>query len=128
MQAAWWWSDTWKPYARHRSGGPLRAHVHQGQPPRPGWCAAPASWTLGNGDELKKPAILVLEDQNEDDKNAVCVYIDRLKVGCLARRLAKSYRDRLKVQQLPTGHYKCDALIVGGWDRGGATRDISVCG
>jgi hypothetical protein len=75
-----------------------------------------------NGHELKKQAILVLEDENDNDKNAVCVYIDGLRVGYLSRRLAKGYRDRLKGQNLPNGHYRCDALIVGGWDRGGGDK------
>lgn len=40
------------------------------------------------------------------------------------------YRKQLAKQDAPIGHYWCDALIVGGWDRGGgdkgqvAARDI----
>lgn len=76
----------------------------------------------GRSDEsarLSKQAILVLEDDNAHDKNAVCVFIDGLRVGYLSRDMAKSYRRRLKQQSLPIAHYRCDALIVGGWDRGG---------
>jgi hypothetical protein len=68
--------------------------------------------------ELRKKAILALEDDNPHDKNAVCVRIDGLRVGYLPRAMAKMYRKRLAKQDAPIGHYWCDALIVGGWDRG----------
>lgn len=67
--------------------------------------------------KLRKQAILVLEDDNTHDKNAVRVYIDGLTVGYLSRETAKVYRRQLKRQKLPIGNYTCDAMIVGGWDR-----------
>jgi hypothetical protein len=72
--------------------------------------------------ELRKQAVLALEDDNPHDKNAVCVRIDGLRIGYLSREMAKSYRRQLKKQQLPIAHYWCDALIVGGWERGGGDR------
>ncbi len=72
--------------------------------------------------EIRKRAILALEDDNPVDSSAVCVRIDGLRVGYLSRKMARSYRKKLKQQNLPMGHYYCDALIVGGWDRGGGDR------
>jgi len=75
-----------------------------------------------NGANIQKSAILALEDENPHDSNAVCVRIDGFRVGYLPRAMAKSYRTRIKSQNLPTGHYYCKAVIVGGWDRGGRDR------
>lgn len=73
--------------------------------------------------QLHKKAVLALEDDNQHDKDAVCVRIDGLRVGYLPRPMAKMYRKRLAEQNAPIGHYPighylCEALIVGGWDRG----------
>jgi hypothetical protein len=68
--------------------------------------------------ELRKKAVLALEDDNPHDKNAVCVRIDGLRVGYLPRTMAKMYRKRLAEKNAPIGHYWCEAIIVGGWDRG----------
>jgi hypothetical protein len=65
---------------------------------------------------------LALEDDNPHDKNAVRVRIEGLRVGYLPRPMAKMYRERLAEQSAPIGHYWCEALIVGGWDRGGGDR------
>ena len=74
------------------------------------------------GADLRKQAVLALEDDNPHDKNAVCVRIDGLRVGYLPRPMAKMYRKRLAEQNAPIGHYLCEALIVGGWDRGRGDR------
>ena len=71
------------------------------------------------GHQLEKLAILILEDDNLHDAKAVRVDVDGRTVGYLSRRLARGYRARLKAQSLPVGNYTCQALIVGGWDRGG---------
>lgn len=68
--------------------------------------------------EVRKRALLVLEDDNRHDSKAVCVRIDGLRVGYLSREMARSYRAQLKKQELPIANYWCEALIVGGWDRG----------
>lgn len=72
-----------------------------------------------DGWELKKRALLALEDDNPHDPRAVRIDIDGRTVGYLSRRFAKGYRDRLELQKLPPGNFTCPALIVGGWDRGG---------
>lgn len=64
-------------------------------------------------------ATLLLDDGNAHDKNAVKVYIDGMVVGHLDREMAKSWRPQLRKQGLPVGNYTCDALVVGGWDKGG---------
>lgn len=62
-------------------------------------------------------AVLHLEDSNPHDNLAVRVDIDGRTVGYLSRKDARSYRKQLK--QL--GHErllcKCDAKVVGGWQR-----------
>jgi len=75
-----------------------------------------------NSAKLRKRAILALEDDNPHDANAVCVRIDGLRVGYLPRRFAKSYREQLTKANAPKGHYWCEAIIVGGWDRGRGDR------
>jgi hypothetical protein len=72
--------------------------------------------------ELRKRAVLALEDDNPHDAKAVCVRIDGQRVGYLSRKMARAYRQQLAKQQLPIGHYYCDALIVGGWNRGRGDR------
>jgi hypothetical protein len=68
--------------------------------------------------EVRKQALLVLEDDNRHDSNAVCVRIDGLRVGYLSREMARGYRSQLKKQGIPLANYWCEAAIVGGWDRG----------
>lgn len=68
--------------------------------------------------QITQRATLVLEDDNPHDRNAVKVYIDTLSVGHLDREMAQGWRAQLRKQKLPLGHFTCDALIVGGWDKG----------
>ncbi len=69
--------------------------------------------------EFECIASLVCEDDNPHDSNAVAVYINGQKVGHLARPVAAGFRDIQRrhgwVGQIVTA----DAMIVGGWDRGG---------
>ena len=67
-------------------------------------------------------ALLVLENENPHDSNAVRVDIDGETVGYLSRREAKQYRVRLKEAGYPELRGRCDAIIVGGWDRGRGDR------
>jgi len=67
-------------------------------------------------------AVLVLEDENPHDSKAVRVDIDGETVGYLPRREARQYRLRLKEAGYPELRGRCDAIIVGGWDRGGGDR------
>lgn len=56
-------------------------------------------------------AVLVQEDQNQFDSNAVAIYIDDRKVGYLSRTDAKRYR---KNKAHGGAHGVCPAVIVGG--------------
>jgi hypothetical protein len=58
-------------------------------------------------------AHLVPENDNPHDKNAVRVDIQERTVGYLSREHAKAYRKRLG-----ESIGRCQAEIVGGWDRG----------
>jgi hypothetical protein len=70
----------------------------------------------------KVKALLVLEDENPHDNKAVRVDIDGETVGYLARREARQYRARLKEAGYPSLLGRCDAIIVGGWERGRGDR------
>lgn len=70
----------------------------------------------------KVKALLVLEDGNPHDSEAVRVDIDGETVGYLARKEARQYRARLKEAGYPSLLGRCDAIIVGGWDRGRGDR------
>ncbi len=67
-------------------------------------------------------AVLHLEDSNPHDNQAVRVAIGGNTVGYLSRKDARSYRKQLK--QL--GHErilcKCNAMVVGGWQRSRTDR------
>jgi hypothetical protein len=74
------------------------------------------------GARVKTTAVLVLDDNNPYDSQAVRVEIHGYVVGHLSRENARQYRKRLE----EAGHAKitasCKALIVGGWDRGNGDR------
>jgi hypothetical protein len=72
-----------------------------------------------DGVHKKVTATLVLEDANPHDREAVCVKVGRQRVGYLTRENARQYRAKLKEAGHPGVLATCDALIVGGWDRGG---------
>ena len=62
-------------------------------------------------------AMLILEDDNPYDRNAVRVDIQGKTVGYLSRENAKEYRKRIKEAGHPDISALCSAKIVGGWDR-----------
>jgi hypothetical protein len=66
-------------------------------------------------------ASLVCENTNPYDAKAVRVEILGQKVGYLARDRARLYRRRFGQRTVV-----CDALIVGGWDRGDSVGDFGV--
>jgi len=72
-----------------------------------------------NGVEKYVTAQLVLEDSNRYDRMAVRVDIEGQTVGYLSRENAREYRRQLKRAGHPDLTVTCDALIRGGWDRGG---------
>jgi hypothetical protein len=71
-----------------------------------------------DGVEVYVQALLVFENDNPHDANAVKVFIGHTLVGYLKRTDAKSYRQQI----LKAGRGElvgcCAAKIVGGWDRG----------
>ena len=70
------------------------------------------------GHTLKVRAQLILVDGNVYDPNAVGVFVDCKLVGYIPRDVAPYLRaelPRISPDQRPV---TCDAVIVGGWDRG----------
>lgn len=63
-------------------------------------------------------AMLIPEPWNAYDRNAVRVEIDGRKVGYFAREDAAAYQQDMAALGLSGRMAICDALIVGGWDRG----------
>ncbi len=72
-----------------------------------------------DGEDRIIDAILVLEDTNPHDKNAVRIEIRGMTVGYLSRDHAMQYRKKLKRAGHPKIKGTCSANIRGGWDRGG---------
>jgi hypothetical protein len=63
-------------------------------------------------------ATLMPEPRNKFDKNAIAIQLDGQTVGYLARTMARSYGPLVR-RLLDEGHLgQCQAVIVGGWDRG----------
>ena len=70
------------------------------------------------GHELIIEAVLVPEDDNPYDKNAIRVDISGKTVGHLSRENAIQYRIKLEQAGYSGIMAKCSAMITGGWDRG----------
>lgn len=70
------------------------------------------------GTNLVVDAVLILENTNIYDKNAVLVAINGLKVGYLSRENAIAYRKKIASLNQPNSSFGCKAKIVGGWDDG----------
>lgn len=64
-------------------------------------------------------AVLVLDDANPYDAQAVKVLINDPLVGYLSREDARTHRWRLKGFDRDGAAIRCPAVIRGGWDRGG---------
>ena len=71
-----------------------------------------------DGADHECTAVLVLEDQNPHDENAVAVQIDGQKVGHLSRKDAKKFRQFMARAGLREA--ACGAVITGGWKRKGS--------
>lgn len=76
--------------------------------------------------ELACTAHLIPEPENKHDRNAIRVDIAGLTVGYLSRDDAEELGERLRAQGLHGKVVAANALIVGGWDRGG--RDVGHFG
>lgn len=81
---------------------------------------------IEGGVDVLTTAVLVKDDNNKFDKNAVAVFIvpefpgKGIQVGYLDRSSAKKYRgDLSKLTECADGLLLCRAKIVGGWDNHG---------
>jgi hypothetical protein len=72
--------------------------------------------------QVEVKALLIPDDNNPHDSEAVRVDIQDETVGYLDRETARSYRERMAEAELTGVVLRCDAIIVGGWDRGGGDR------
>lgn len=72
-----------------------------------------------DGKQHRCVATLVLEDENPYDKKAVRVDINGETVGHLSKSDARRYRKTIAQLGLKSRRAKVQALIVGGWSRGG---------
>jgi hypothetical protein len=67
-------------------------------------------------------ALLVLDDANPYDSQAVKVVVSGYQVGHLSREGARAYRRMLSNEGHPRAAANCAALIVGGWERSNGDR------
>ena len=73
-----------------------------------------------NGVDMETDALIVFDNGNPHDAQAVKVVIDGGAVGHLSREAARSFRKRIAHSQFKQHEqFRCKALIRGGWDRGG---------
>jgi hypothetical protein len=63
-------------------------------------------------------AHLIHEDSNPYDNKAIRIDIQGMTVGYLSRTLAREFRKQLFESGYPGKPASCNAIIVGGWDRG----------
>lgn len=63
-------------------------------------------------------AVLIFENTNPHDSNAIRVDIQGMTVGYLSREHAKQFRRQWKQEGLPEVPATCRAIIKGGWYRG----------
>lgn len=75
-----------------------------------------------NSARQKVEAFLVPEDDNPHDSKAVRVYVQDQTVGYLDRETAHSFRLEMAEVGMTGVAAKCNAIIVGGWDRGDGDR------
>lgn len=76
------------------------------------------------GHRLETEASLVLEYGGPHAPKAVRVEIDGHTVGYVERRVARALWETLAENELNKKATTCDALIVGGWDRGNGHRGL----
>lgn len=74
------------------------------------------------GHRLSVIALLVPENDNPHDSEAVMVQIEGHRVGYLGRTTARSFREALGAVAPEGSLARCQALILGGCDRGHGDR------
>ncbi len=67
------------------------------------------------GHEEELTASLILDDGNSYDNKAVRIEIEGDTVGFLSRSNARKFRKRYATRKSP---FRCEAIILGGWNRG----------
>ena len=72
-----------------------------------------------DGHEMKVEAVLIHDDHNPSDNKAIAVSINGEIVGYLSKQHARRFRKLMADAGGPGSPAVCDALIVGGWNRGG---------
>lgn len=75
-----------------------------------------------NGRTVTVAALLVLEDSNPHDANAVRVEIEGEHVGYLSRENARRYRADLASAGEPHARVRCAARIIGGFETASGER------
>jgi|CXWL01.1.fsa_nt_gi hypothetical protein len=75
-----------------------------------------------SGRTLIVDALLILDDENPHDANAVRVEIDGALVGYLNRENARRYRADLVAAGTPSVTVRCRARIVGGFETSSGDR------
>lgn len=78
------------------------------------------------GEEKQIKAMLILENNNPKDKNAIRVEINGLTVGYFDKVDAAEFRKALKKTSIGNTPIQCDALIVGGWKRKNSVGNYGV--
>lgn len=71
------------------------------------------------GHHMEVEAILIQDDCNPYDNKAIAVSIEGEIVGYLSREHARQFRKLMAEAGGARSPAVCDALIVGGWNRGG---------
>jgi len=72
-----------------------------------------------DGHRMEVEAMLIHDDDNPYDNKAIKVCIEGSLVGHLSQELAREFRNRMDEAGYPGMSAVCNALIVGGWYRGG---------
>lgn len=72
-----------------------------------------------DGENRIVEAVLVLDDSNPYDPNAVRVDIKGMTVGYLSKEVAPHFREHMTSLGHRSTSFQCRANIRGGWDRGG---------
>ena len=72
-----------------------------------------------DGHRKEVEVMLLHDDENQYDDKAIAIFIDGEPVGHLDRKTARNFRAQM-IEAGATGMpAACQAIIVGGWDRGG---------
>ena len=78
------------------------------------------------GEDREIDVLLILENTNQFDNNAVQVQVQGRTVGYLSRADASDFREWLKAEGMSAQQFICKASIRGGWDRDGERRHYGI--